>query len=406
MDLPITTISGIVSLYIFNYQGKKITLFGDKHFSREGHCKEQGYRCDYFNATFDQTYTYHTECTTIGALLHNWLTYNNDHAIKTNLYIEAFYTKQNERKTNQRFKTIIEQRKKHHITNDILINQQNTDFMNDSWMELMIQILHPCLIKDKTQCPYYPYVHVHYIDVRAVEETKLIEVTPYSMTLVNQYIKNVKTKEDFNIIKINVLRLLDFLIYHYDHLLDIFLDIDGYQNIKKMNHILYDEIINNLSLLTVSRTINNQHITTFKVAWELYRLSLQQPDLSAAIKTFIKIIGVTTINHIKKTYEQDKLTIHNLNTLQQFIDQYDDLLVDMQSLTMDAYTLARLFLQNGEDIIIYAGNYHINVYVAFFNYWQLELLVEHPMGTTRCVTVDDLPNYLNANLYRNYVIKK
>lgn len=98
MDVDITTISGIVSCFVFQLNNQTIYLFGDDHFSRQNNCKQKGYQCDYFNPQFTKTYTYNTECTNIGVLLHNWFVYNNDHDIKTDFYLEEFYTKENKRK--------------------------------------------------------------------------------------------------------------------------------------------------------------------------------------------------------------------------------------------------------------------------------------------------------------------
>jgi hypothetical protein len=407
MNAQITTISGIVSLYIYNYNDKKIYLFGDRHFSRQGSCQEQGYKCDYFNPTFTKTFTYNTECTTIGALLHNWLTYNNDHDIKTDFYIESFYTKENKRYSSQKFNTIIQERKQQNITNSLLIKSKNTDFYNKGWLELMVDVLNPCLVKDKTQCPFYPNVHVHYVDVRVIETNELVEVTPYSKSLLKQHINKVQTMSDFNIIKDHIVTLFDFLIYYHQILFDVFFDIYGYQNLKKLNHMLFDEMDNSLNLLVVTRQINGKNIMMYKVAWELYKLSLIQPDLADYIKTFIINKGYKIINDIKNTYKYDKLNLVDIDALNELINQYDDLLLEIQSLTMDAYTLARLFYQQDNDeMIIYAGNYHILTYVSFFNAIQLEQFIAYPYQGNRCVTHYALPNYLNANIYRDYAINK
>lgn len=55
----ITSISGPVSLYIYNFQNKKYFLFGDIHFSRAGSCHSKGMKCDAFNYTFDKVIQYH-----------------------------------------------------------------------------------------------------------------------------------------------------------------------------------------------------------------------------------------------------------------------------------------------------------------------------------------------------------
>lgn len=429
MDAEITTISGIVSCHVFKLNQQMIYFFGDQHFSRQNNYQEQGYQCDYFNPQFTKTFTHYTECTNIGVLLHNWFVYNNDHNIKTDFYLEEFYTKENQRKHKQYYYDVIENRKKSQINVSSLLKLSKAPFHDSSWMEIMSYIMRPCLTKNKMDCPYSPHIHTHYIDVRVVEKNKLINVTPYSLDLVQHYIKSnqPKTLEDYQMLKNNVFSFILFVINHYDDFFHILFDIDGYTNMKSYNHILYDELINNVSLFTVNRIIHNQQVTMYKTAWELYKLSLQNPWLSTQIKNYIYQMGLQSLEEIKKEYHQLKRILTNqfmmseneliiqqfldLNykKLQTLIDQYDNLLFDLQSLSMDAYTLSRLFLQiNSQDVIVYAGDYHINVYVDFFKYvLNLTPLINYPhQEQNRCLVLPDLPKVLNANLHRQYVMNK
>ena len=180
----IKTISGIISCYIFQSYDKKYILFGDRHFNRNGNCKEQGHLCDHFDGTFENTYSYGSDCTTIGALLHNWLTYNNDHNIKTDFYVESIYTK-NDRQHDQEYLNIIKNRKinKYHIKPGTK-KSNNSPFKDKSWLQLIPIIMYPCFIREKTGCPYYPNVHSHYIDVRLMDTIDgVINVNPFSLSL-------------------------------------------------------------------------------------------------------------------------------------------------------------------------------------------------------------------------------
>src|SRR6185437_13608567 len=96
---PITYVTDVKSLYIYEWHGKRYFFFGDMHGYRlNGGCQEQHHiECDDYQDNF-KTIQYHgTECTSIGALLHNWFVYNNDHNIDTDFYLEEFFTKVNDR---------------------------------------------------------------------------------------------------------------------------------------------------------------------------------------------------------------------------------------------------------------------------------------------------------------------
>jgi len=84
-------------------------------------------------------------------------------------------------------------------------------------------------------------------------------------------------------------------------------------------------------------------------------------------------------------------------------------LVPLSSLSMDAYLLARMFLQTeSSEIIAYAGSNHIQHYSQFFeDYLGVKRLAGvDPEFDNRCLDVIDLPKYLDANKYRKYVVNK
>src|SRR5258708_4428709 len=234
----ITVISGIVSCYIFNYNNKKYYLFGDQHFGREGNCQEKGFKCDYFNYTFTNTHTYGSDCTSIGVMLHNWFTYNNDHDIKTDFYIETLYTKENERIINKEYTDIIKNRRLNKLTYNKNIKEDV--FKNKSWLQLLPIIMEPCFIKNKINCPYYPNVHVHYIDIRHIENNKIQLVNPFSLKYLYHHIKNNNTLSvgEFYKLKDAILILIDYILNNYEFILHTLLDVHGYENyIKNSNNI-------------------------------------------------------------------------------------------------------------------------------------------------------------------------
>lgn len=430
----VTTISGIVSCYIFEMNHKKYYLFGDKHFTRAGNCKDAGYLCDHFDKTFSQTHTYGSSCTTIGALLHNWFTYNNDHNIKTDFYLEAIYTK-NDAPYYTHFTDIIENRKKYatnienkkytsknfkdnitynnvndnkYFKNDVIqnnitknnvkdnfftIEENDAPFQDRSWMELMSIIRQPCFIREKTGCPYYPNVHSHYIDVRLVNTTTgLKNVSPFSFSLLN----NVP----------NVLEYIKMFIVNYKIILDDFLSPYGFTHF--VNYIdlpeeIREEFISDISLFTVVREIDGKKVQMYKAAWELYRLKQKDSVLAEQLTTFMYHKAALLIQNIIREFTTD--IKNNVIDRNYYIKKYSTLFQDLEIILMDSYALSRVFLQDdSEEIIIYAGNYHIRVYAEFFNYLQYPLLLS--ATGNNCLKMPDLPLYLDANIYRQYVMEK
>lgn len=382
----ITTISGIISCYIFEMNDKKYYLFGDRHFTRSGNCNEYGYLCDHFDKSFSKTHTYGSSCTTIGALLHNWFTYNNDHHIKTNFYLEAIYTK-NTLPYFTNFTDIIENRK-----NNTIVIEEPAPFKDRSWMELMSIIRQPCFMQEKTGCPYYPNVHSHYIDIRLVNTSEgLINVSPFSFALLNEVS--------------NVLEYIKMFILNYKIILDDFLSPYGFEHFVNNINLpdeIREEFINNIAQFTVIKDINSKKVQMYKAAWELYRLEQKDPELTEKLTTFMYLKASAIINYIITQFTKDiKNNVINRNY---YIKKYSALFMDMEIIIMDSYTLARVFLQEGSEIIIYAGNYHIEVYVEFFQYLHYPLLLSS-VGNN-CLTMPDLPLYLNANKYRSYVMEK
>ena len=160
----ITVISGPVSMYIYEYNNKKYYFFGDKHHGRATKCQEKGYKCDSFDYSFTNVKSIGSNCSQMGVLLHNWFVYNNDHNIKTDFYLETFYTKENKRFNEEENLQLINRRKQ----NNTQIQTNDAPFENKSWLELVSYIMAPCFIREKENCPYYPNVHAHYIDVRTL----------------------------------------------------------------------------------------------------------------------------------------------------------------------------------------------------------------------------------------------
>ena len=90
-----TMISGPNSLYTFNWNGIFFAFFGDSHHSIKGNCeKKNNVKCDTFDYRFEKSIIYDSNCWTIGALLDEWFTYNNNLGIlKQDLEKVIYYHK-------------------------------------------------------------------------------------------------------------------------------------------------------------------------------------------------------------------------------------------------------------------------------------------------------------------------
>ena len=355
-------LSGVNSFYHYMDQDKKYFFFGDLHNTYDD-CDEY---CDYFDYTFEKTYTYHNACTTIGPLLHHWLIYNNNHDIKTDFYIEESFTKQNNQRTN--LKKTITYRKQHPY------NTLTTHFpIQMSWLALMGDLLQPCLTKEKITCPYYPNVHVHYADIRFVEG---VRVSPFNINF-------LENKTD----QINIIRTL---YYNVDTILSGLFDMDGYENMLnvlkkvKLSTNLYHEQLALMDQLTVIREIDGKKIKMHRIAWEAHN----HPE----IKKFVLLLcerEMKKLNYGKDIYDD------------LFFLKYSSIFTIISAYTMDLYLLSRMFNQDGKEVFVYAGAAHIEVYALYFEYLNIQPVIEIPVQEKKCLDVPNLLDYIDVNKYRS-----
>lgn len=147
----ISLISKVNSVYLFEHNNKKYYIIGDA--IGNGQCDMV---CDQINQ-----YPNGNECTTLEALLSNWLKYNNEYNIATNLYLNT----------------------------DNLILRKEFDTANQL-----------CYQREK-KCPYYPNIDVY------MTEPSLYKIRQYINTL---DIKNINVQN-----KINELSMMMITLIHY-----------------------------------------------------------------------------------------------------------------------------------------------------------------------------------------------
>ena len=361
-------ISGINSFYYYEYNNKKYYFFGDLHGYNDG-CDEY---CDYYNYTFTEVVSYNNNCTDIAALLHNWFNYNNKNEIKTDFYLEDSFTKSNiDRRT--KFKEAMIQR--HH--NPYNAFKTIFPYTNASYLELLQDLLQPCLVPDKTSCPYYPNVHVHYTDIRAIDD---IRVSPFNLKFLYG-----ASKQDI----VNTIRTL---VYHFDDLLLGILDLNYHNMITILKHIKlsspvkikYDLLLLKLDELTVIR----QDVKMHRVAWSLYN----HPD----IKDFILTLCHNEFKNLN--YTKELVKIKDDLTLDLFLQKYINLFTIINAYIFDAYLLSRMFNQDGEEIVVYAGAAHIEVCALYFQTLGLDPIYMVPAQKKKCITIP--LGLIDLDLYR------
>ena len=404
----IDTISGPVSLFIYQYNNKHYYFFGDLHGTRKDNCYYNGMQCDAFNYNFTETMNANTNCTTIGALFHNWFVYNNSKNIKTDCYLEEHYTKENERFEDVETLNIIKNR-------STINTRQGSPFKDKSWMEILPYIMSSCFVKDKLDCPYQPYVHLHYTDVRTIVTVdSVVEMTPYFLDNILIYIiENQPTSVDeLTLIREEILDLISFLIKNFKILLNDLLnnDIDGYK----------EKLLSTQSPFIINMVNNIDYFVTdgqFKIAKELQRLKMV-PFIHDQLLIFIDFVIDDILLKIK-TYEQSissslrkynimkKRNILHVKGLRTGYDEflkivkgYYKMFINFEAIFMDIYTLSRMFIQDGEEVIVYAGAYHINRYKDFFNLFANPLLSIPYTKNKSCLTHPDLPFYIHANDFK------
>ncbi len=395
--MKVSQISGVDSFSLFNYNGKLYAMFGDIHYQVNKNC-DKNYHCDYFNYTFDKVKTYHSSCTSILPLLYLWFLYNNAHAIKTDVYIEASFTKLDSYDI-QEFEHLIETRKMVNAESFTTIPPNN----HTSWLQLAVLLFASCLTTDKTKCLFYPNVHMHYADIRFFNQ---LQNTPFDIAFLTNYTKKLYLED----VSKDILLIIDTLFSHYEFILEgiigtkfdamvEFLLSIPIQNIAMKRD--YHKLINKLNRGAVVREGKKMH----RVAAELLKLKhLNYPIYEKLIKY---------INNFEFDVSDYKKFL-NLKNLENYILIMAHQFVVFESFTVDIYTLSRMFTQlDSSQIITYTGLYHHIYFSDFFkNYLHVQPLFEQfnvdlktLKSTNQCISFNQLEEYINVNQFRNYYFK-
>lgn len=421
----ITLLTDVNSIYIFENKEKKFFFFGDQHFAKSaGGCEEKlNIKCDDYNGNFTDSRYYGSACTSIGILLHNWFLYNNDNKIKTDFYLELAFTKDEERQSLQKYIDMINDAKRYRRAED-----KNFDFDDVSWLELIAAVMNDCFTRKKEKCVYYPNVRAHYADIRRLDDKEIsIHTDPFLLYDISSHLREafmrIKTEEQLLDLKDELSIIISIIIFDYKKILNGMLNpvgfdkfIDTYIELGKtfagrLGEFYFDKFVN-MKRISVIRKGVRMH----RAAAELARLREETPFMATLIEEFIYEKAEHYIKSIQHFFDEimdmfkENFSFVQLGEL--IVELFEALikaLVPMSALSMDCYLLSRMFLQNdSKEIIVYAGSQHIEHYADFFeNYLGIKRLagVESEIDN-RCLSMIDLPKYLDANKYRAYAVNK
>lgn len=339
-------ISGPSSLYTFNFNGRLFVFFGDIHHSLDGNCTDKyNTTCN----TFDNRVK-NTNCWDIIALLDEWFTYNNNHKISTDFYLETPVRVNNA------------------LNRTILINPHINNISN-GWIELIISFFNDCLDQ---RCKFNPTIRFHSTDARQeFSKGNIIENSIYAFPTYSRHLNPN-----------SLISLLNVLM-DTDLLLDLCFsneDIRIILNNIPISHLDLNtqNVFNQVKQSLISNAIPKNGILMSRASAEYNKLLAMYPQIAHKLEQFV-INNLTIAKPI------------NMN-------QYEDVFMDLGSWIMDVYTISNMFTQQSQQIIAYTGETHIETYSSFLKYLGATLLAQYSTNDeNRCVIVKSstIPNFNN-----------
>lgn len=377
-------ISGPVSYYELDYEGKTYTFFGDMHRGMDMDCNSFGIKCKTNDNDED------SNCWSFLYYLDKKLTHNNKNKITTDIFLEHSYIHKSI-KIPKSFEVMGEKD---------LLNQ-----LQDDYMTRVFKFLNSCFALDKTKCKYYPHVRVHYTDVRSVMMDNISYVIfPFRYLSTLYKLNRIDTFDSTA-----VMMMLHNWVYGLYDLLRISMEYkDITKDINKLKDLFIDDPVSNnlnfmwklsLDLITtfLTRTRNKKRV--HKIAIQLEALEKQgKHELVDKIKEFIITRADVYINLMEK-YFHDMTTMIESNVIDDYLLFWESAFLKFDVITllidtcfMDAYLLGRIFRYEGKESIVYAGDEHVKRYVKFFDYY---------LNTTPICYQSRKLSYINRCLHTN-----
>jgi len=457
-------ISGASSLYVYEYNGNRYFYIGDKHFDHLTETCEETLNiiCDSPDYKFEKSILADTDCWTIVSLLDEWFTFNNLNNIKTNFYVELPFTKLEERPAGQDVMGEITDRRRFGYDDEYewLIKHTNgvpSGFLPEeanSWIAYVGAFFSQCLTVNKLSCKYYPNIYFHYVDVRRIDTNEnTTEMDIYAGNSYREFISKKSSvladllqtrKHNDKAKRLNYLNELIqdvtniFQLYYF--LCDVDIFARAYFSNQDVRLVLgsiqipdyiapnIKDIFYNIINTIIGYSVERNGIKLSRTSAEFNRLSLIDPDLANKLQEYIIIEGteimnkvkvaISAINHNTVEYftEWNKTphyyTADEINTLFNEVSETCDTLFSTLTLlsvfAMDIYALSRIFIQISttpniyQEIVVFAGYFHIDIYSRFMDYIGATRIINHPMegDGTRCVTNQEIENVLDLRAFR------
>jgi len=411
----VTQISGPVSLYITEIDGRRIFIFGDVHYSKDLGC--QDVRCDRLTDQKNNVILYGEKCMNIDAALHTVFLYNSRHQISTDFFFETPIIKG--KYAAQRHQQAAEQ------------------YDEVGWLGSMEYLTSLCF-EYKNRCVYGKNVRIHYADARQQiygQESSVGEL----YTSLYEMPKKFSKRDLAQNIK-DLFALMNLLLKEVGgkSIVDMYFDAvfksNGFSSLDKIRRIIQRDLHNGLvkteALSTLSTMISRsgtKNVREYKEggetkrehmhksAWQLLRLFRKNPAIGKKVFAFLRkehertkkeITEALTIYDVTMTldeFEKDKSVIREI--LNSLLGSF----VDIGTYVMDGYLLARMFVQDSKMSFVFAGDFHAKTYIKFFEeelglgpllYENNSYHIDGELLYGRCVFSDALPDYLDLNTMR------
>ncbi len=375
-----TKITGPVSFYVYKCRNISYYLIGDMHFSFSGAC---GSSCK-------------ANCITITDLLNQWLSHNDQHKLSTSLWIEA------------------------PVSLSLVPMNSSPAKPENGWLDSIENIYSSCY-DNSGNCPYNPSsIHVRTIDIRKNKQPDG-EVYQMSLLTISEIVNMlINPQRDINMIDeiknaVYVVRIM--LVYAYQ-ILDMYLIPNQRETLfmfgNKMGVIsgslVYDIVMDHIAFVNISMD---------KEGTSYISSAINDSNQNDVIRIFIKSEFSKALRRINKKIlliledvedylaelaetdndKEKKEVMEDIMICLEYIDS--ECLVELSSLVVDAYVLARLLGSQDRQQIVYAGYSHIQTIARFFSD---ELDVEPLLATDnmlnrkkskkRCVTIKDLDSLI------------
>lgn len=359
-------ISGPISAYSILYNNKRYLLFGDEHHSMDKSC--------------DNCNDIDVSCYDISRLIRDIIQNKGTYEF-TDIYLE------------HPFMTVVPR-----------------DLPDIGYISEIYNVFKDCFRKNRS-CKHSYNTRFHYVDIRKSHEQPLIfeeYVTNIRLSKVYGEIKYYEQPDTEYIITTDI--LMEALYGHTflaDKLFKIYIESDNY---VEDTYKLFYPTLKKIRTLYTDSNIELDYIINIlmyknKIRKQLYGLEQDGlSDMADNIRAYIYEIYNKGRKETQSIYKVWKTTMNmfynNSITSKQLLNMLDistQITTQITYLLMDIYTLARMFRKfksgnrkhiESNDVIIYAGNAHIQTYVNFFKYISDNVQIDEYSGNGRCLNVD------------------